>query len=611
METKKYDQTSNTYLRPDVEYIKNECAFMRGCLDGTIDVHEPDCYSFLGLAAFFEDNDKTAWEGLNSFSSPTIDKMDKAAKLEQARTAQTGPTTCNYISGKCGRCKDCQYFGKITTPLQIRRYNFDLQLAYAGELSKKPAEIEIVAFILHQMKMPFDIKTATIDPELSPILKEGTELEDLKKDYFHWNGKQWQLMTEVDIQKIRDAIQLACLTSSSIKVECILKALLKKIPYNDTQRFNSFFHQRTDMANFQNGTLRAIRNGKHYRVEYVQHNKDDRPIYTLPFDYTPTPLPIEGSEFHATLKRIFKGDSDIDQKIEATQQIFGSAIFPIFPHVTFIVGLTGAGKSTLLKWVTSLVGERNMSHMELNNRGDFGLQGMEGKNVNLVSDISTKSIIDEGVLKRVEDHAPVYINRKNRAAIMVPLPSCHIFGANEMPPVFENSQALLRRVTIIRCNNSFTKGEEEMRPEARTSDKNFAASIWEQEGNIIQSWAVEGAIKLLEQSNGHYLNPESSVKEAREWNKSNDYVQQWIDAIKDGEVPGIICSEAHSALRTAIYQNFCAWLFEEFNGQNSLKYPSRNKFYKLVEQKGYAKKRSREGRFLQGFSIDSNSIQTF
>lgn len=602
----KKSSTNNTYTRPDVDFIKDECVFIKKCLSGDIDVHEPECYAFLGITSFLEDEDETSWQGLNKFSSPTIDNMDKQSKIDQARDTQSGPRTCEDIAGRSSACNSCKHYGKINTPLQLKRPDFNLSLAYNGELGTKPSEIEVVAFVLARLGIPFDTSTGQINGPGCPILKEGVDLDPLRKDYFHWNGKFWQQLEQADLMNIEALIRKAYnFQATSAKCKATLKGLLELIPFNTS---SSFFTHQIDKTNFSNGTLTAVPNGNGtYKPTFTDQSKLDRLTYTLPTPYSKKAKYDPAGPFGKMIDRVFDGDFDKEEKIQCLKEMFGASLMPIFPRVFFLQGRPGTGKSTLLKILSYLVGQENLAHVELTGKSDFNLEDIVGYNVNLVTDIDENEPIRINVIKQIEDRLPVRINRKFRSSVIAPLPPIHIFGANSMPPLYEKSGALGRRTSVLILENSFTKGEEKLKPEERKSIKEFASVIFDSDRENITAFAIEGIHDLITKNAGHYTNPQSGLDKTNEWMTDKDPIQRFLNEIKDQQIEGLQCSddEADKVKCSEFYNKFHEWCLDEHGGENRFKPTNRTDFFNILASKGNKRKLFKGIYYIRNFKVSA------
>ena len=107
------------FPKPDPKAILEGCDFFKWLQTTPEQVHEPHMYAMLSITAHFHDNNDTSFRLMSSFSSPSIDRADKAEKIEQAVSA-SGPRTCAGIDDIYGKCQKCPYYGKITSPILLK-----------------------------------------------------------------------------------------------------------------------------------------------------------------------------------------------------------------------------------------------------------------------------------------------------------------------------------------------------------------------------------------------------------------------------------------------------------------------------------------------------------
>lgn len=82
------------------------------------DVTEPLWYAALGVAAYCEDADNVAQQWSDGHKQYTEDAT--LAKMVQWKNHSTGPATCAaFEKAEPARCKACQHYGKITSPIQL------------------------------------------------------------------------------------------------------------------------------------------------------------------------------------------------------------------------------------------------------------------------------------------------------------------------------------------------------------------------------------------------------------------------------------------------------------------------------------------------------------
>lgn len=122
------------------------------------------------------------------------------------------------------------------------------------------------------------------------------------------------------------------------------------------------------------------------------------------------------------------------------------------------VGEPGSGKTQLINLITGLV-EEGASSVPLQQFKDrFGLQGLIGKRINTLYDISEEEINDPSVIKAVSGSDSITIDRKFKESVTFQhgLPVKTIGAGNTLPKIKDETQAMARRLNITKVNNDFT-----------------------------------------------------------------------------------------------------------------------------------------------------------
>ena len=89
-----------------------------------------------------------------------------------------------------------------------------------------------------------------------------------------------------------------------------------------------------------------------------------------------------------------------------------------FEIITTLLGYGSNGKSVLLGLLTSLHGPNNISNVSLKSilTNRFALSDLENKTVNIDTELSSTTIEDATILKKLTGRQPIRIERKNEKA---------------------------------------------------------------------------------------------------------------------------------------------------------------------------------------------------
>lgn len=342
-------------------------------------------------------------------------------------------------------------------------------------------------------------------------------------DAYRFNGQFWQRLTRCDIDRVRVDINTICKNQLDYrKMRDIWPFLFMNMtpvpPFVNLNQPNPY------MANFQNGTLKFKRNletGK-YDITFGSHKPEDYATSVLPFNYSEvfSPAPL----FTEMLERMFPSDKATKDFI---YEFMGACLISAFPKICFFIGDPGTGKSTLIHVILNMLSPNNICSVPPHEMKDFGMEPMIGKLLNYDFDIALNRPMVDDQLKKIIDNKPWRVNRKNKSIVDARIPAMHLFAANRLPKSLDGaSHAYERRVAMIKFNHVIS-------PSFSTLD--FWELIWAKESAGIVYEAIRGLRRLIE-NNGKYTVPSGSKDMVREMEMDSDYVGQFLDDIKAGEI---------------------------------------------------------------------------
>ena len=91
----------------------------------------------------------------------------------------------------------------------------------------------------------------------------------------------------------------------------------------------------------------------------------------------------------------------------------------------------------------------------------FALSDLEGKSVNIDTELTNTIIRDTSVLKKLTGRQPTRIQRKNQRAYDVCLYAKLWFNANRIPATCDDSDAFFRRKIILGFPNKFEGNKDD------------------------------------------------------------------------------------------------------------------------------------------------------
>lgn len=242
------------------------------------------------------------------------------------------------------------------------------------------------------------------------------------------------------------------------------------------------FDSDRNVINLKNGLLDIIDISE---PELKRHCHTHFSFIQLPVSYDPD----------AKCENFIKFLSEVlpEKDIPIIQELFGYSLYQYYHiHKAFMFLGEGAnGKSTLMNVIKMFVGPKNAASISLQrlNKERFGTGYLYGKLVNLCADLSPKKIYDAGNFKLSTSGDLLSGEKKHKDDFPFVNFAKHIFSANKLPEVGDQSDAFFRRWILINFPNKF---------EGDNDNKNILNEIttaWELSG--ILNWCLEGLERLL------------------------------------------------------------------------------------------------------------------
>ena len=171
-----------------------------------------------------------------------------------------------------------------------------------------------------------------------------------------------------------------------------------------------------------------------------------------------------------------------------------------FQKAMFLVGVIRSGKGTICRILEKIVGIHNTTTQSTADFAqNFGFESFIGKTLAVVPDarFDRKNMVHvlEKILN-ITGEDSVKINRKNKQALSLRLPTKLMLFSNDVPNIIDQSGALASRFIFIKLTKSFY-GKEDLDLEAKLSN----------ELSGILNLAIQHLKKLLER--GQFIQPVS------------------------------------------------------------------------------------------------------
>lgn len=282
--------------------------------------------------------------------------------------------------------------------------------------------------------------------------------------------------------------------------------------------------------------------------------------------------------FDAFLEQVTQSNSDLKKLI---QQIFGYCIYNTTDckhHKAFIFhGTGGTGKSTLLETLADIIGDSNVSNIEMHELSEsFKRAMLYGKKVNIATELH-QSVNDTAALKQIISGDSVSASFKFKDNFSFKNTAKMLFATNIMPKINDRTEGLYRRLVFIPFEYSFTAN--------RIADKNIKSKFKEEYSSICR-WALDGYFEL--EDGGDFIEPDICVQLGAEYRTDNDPVKQFLD-----ECLEITNDDKMYVLKDDILNEYEEWCdkcgYKRMNASNLFKAIKRltgiESYRKLVDKK--------------------------
>jgi P4 family phage/plasmid primase-like protien len=212
------------------------------------------------------------------------------------------------------------------------------------------------------------------------------------------------------------------------------------------------FDSNLDIINLKNG-LYNWRSG-----ELSPHTPDYYSVNQKPFSYNPKAKSRLLGKF---LKEVLY-PQDIRTALEIIAYTF--IRINLFEYYFILIGTGANGKSVFIGILSNLHGLRNISNVPLHSlvTNRFALADLENKDVNVDTELSSSTINDMSILKKLTGRQPLRIERKGQHAHDVLLWAKQFFNANQLPRTSDNSDAHYRREIVITFPKQFEGKNEDL-----------------------------------------------------------------------------------------------------------------------------------------------------
>ena len=286
------------------------------------------------------------------------------------------------------------------------------------------------------------------------------------------------------------------------------------------------------------------------------------------------------------LNTIFNCDHEL---IEYVQMICGlAAIGKVFVEAMIIAyGEGGNGKSTFWNSIFRVLGlysgKISADTLTVGCRRNIKpeMAEMNGRRLLIASESQEGARLNDSIVKQLCSTDEVFAEKKYKDPFY--FTPCHtlVLYTNHLPRVSGNDEGIWRRLIVIPFTNKLT-GSGDI--------KNYADYLFENAGEYILTWIIEGAKKVIDK--GYNIPVPKVVKDAiDEYREQNDWFHHFLEDCCDVD-------SSYMESSNDLYKAYCKYCDDtnEFK-RNALD------FYNTLEAKGFTKFIKKRKRFIKGLKL--------
>ncbi|WP_278674818.1 phage/plasmid primase, P4 family [Acidaminococcus fermentans] len=206
---------------------------------------------------------------------------------------------------------------------------------------------------------------------------------------------------------------------------------------------------------------------------------------------------------------------------------------------------------------------------------------LKGKRMVIAAEMEEGVRLSTSVLKQICSTDEVGGEKKYKAPFQFVPSHTIVLYTNHLPRVGASDEGTWRRLIVIPFTAQFT-GKSEV--------KNYTDYLVEKAGPAILQWIIEGAQRVIEKD--YHLDPPQCVREAIEkYRGQNDWLHHFLDDCCE-MAPGF---QEKSGELYGAYRAYCQQMNEYTR--------STSDFYAALENAGFARRRTKVGRFVTGLQL--------
>ena len=288
------------------------------------------------------------------------------------------------------------------------------------------------------------------------------------------------------------------------------------------------------------------------------------------------------------LDKIFLGDQEL---IDYVQRVVGlAAIGKVYVEALIIpYGAGRNGKSTfwntILHVLGSYSGRLSADTLTVGCRRNIKPELAEvfGKRLVIAAELEEGQRLNTSIIKQLCSTDDLFVEKKYKAPFSFTPTHTVILYTNHLPRVGATDDGIWRRLIVIPFRAKF---------EGKSDTKNYGDQLQQKAGPAVLSWIIEGAKKVID-SGFKISEPETVRDSISEYREQNDWLTQFLT-----ECCEVTDNPMFEAPSGELYQTY-----REYSLKMGEYTRSTADFYAALENKGFVKHRTGNGRFIRGLQI--------
>lgn len=425
------DVVLKNYPKPDTDAVCSGCKFLSWCKDNPAKVSEPQWYADISVRARLDNGRDLVHEV--SAGHPDYSHYETENKIEQALSA-SGPRTCKSIEAIWDGCKECEHYGKVTSPIMIkgegyiasRDFGFRQRKIADGKVKPGPVMYQD---LVKEFGNEHPFKTVNDNDQVAVF-----------------NGKFWEYRSDRMIKAwVMTKVRPEPNANEMSEFVSILKAF-------NVVTMEELYQRKEGYMNFSNCVL----NTKDMTTSL--HSPEYGFFSVLPYAYDPR---ATAPMFNKFLLDVMSGDEELAETIKEYAGYCISGETNWLQKSLLIVGDGANGKSVLMEILGDVVGKDNHTAISMRDLAKDTMRYHLARSLfNYSEETGVKDLADSSVFKLLTSGGVMSVKQLYAQPYAVQNRAKIILSANEMPYSNDSSNGLLRRLAIIRFKRTFKHGDE-------------------------------------------------------------------------------------------------------------------------------------------------------